>query len=230
MKDFLKYVNIKQGTLSEPRFSVGNTLPLTCVPFGMNSFAVYHDIKGLAELYGGKEKFEEKLDELFASPAFFETGTYPCEIHEMTEMAAADFGQCAISNQPSMHLPYLYSANGNIGKTAHWVRRIVREAYNENVLPGDEDNGSMSAWYIFGVLGFYPVCPGSGGYVPGICNARKITVKLGSGNILNIINETNAGSALRLSFNDTDITENFIAHDKLMQGGTLRFYTERYSL
>ena len=40
MKNFLKYVNIKQGTLSEPRFSTGNTLPLTCAPFGMNSFAV----------------------------------------------------------------------------------------------------------------------------------------------------------------------------------------------
>ena len=144
----------------------------------------------------------------------------------MTEMAAADFGQCAISNQPSMHLPYLYSAIGNIGKAARYVRRILREGYNENVFPGDEDNGSMSAWYIFGVLGFYPVCPGSGKYVLGVCNARNITVKLGSGNILNIINETDGSSAFRVSFNGANIKENFIAHDKLMRGGTLRFYTE----
>ena len=191
-----------------------------------NGFAVYHDIGGLAELYGGREKFEEKLDELFTAPAFFETGTYPCEIHEMTEMAAADFGQCAISNQPSMHLPYLYSAIGNIGKTADYVRRMLREGYNENVFPGDEDNGSMSAWYILGVLGFYPVCPGSGGYVLGVCNARKITVMLGSGKLLHIIDETDGSSAFRVSFNGMEITENLIAHDKLMQGGTLRFYTE----
>lgn len=191
-----------------------------------NGFAVYHDIEGLSELYGGREKFEEKLDELFAASAFFEVGTYPCEIHEMTEMAAADFGQCAISNQPSMHLPYLYSAIGNMGKTASHVRRMLREGFNENVFPGDEDNGSMSAWYILGVLGFYPVCPGSGEYVLGVCNARKITVMLGSGNILNIINETDGSSAFRVSFNGTDIAENFIAHDRLMQGGTLRFYTE----
>ena len=191
-----------------------------------NGFAVYHDIEGLSELYGGREKFEEKLDELFSAPPFFETGTYPCEIHEMTEMAAADFGQCAISNQPSMHLPYLYSAIGNIEKTASHVRRMLTEGYNENVFPGDEDNGSMSAWYIFGVLGFYPVCPGSGEYVLGVCNARNMTVKLGSGNILNIINETDGSSVFRVSFNGTDIAENFIAHDKLMQGGTLRFYTE----
>ena len=84
----------------------------------------------------------------------------------------------------------------------------------------------MSAWYILGILGFYPVCPGSGEYVLGVCNARKITVMPGSGNILNIVNETDGSSAFRVSFNGTDVTENVIAHDKLMQGGTLRFYTE----
>lgn len=191
-----------------------------------NGFAVYHDIEGLAELYGGREKFEEKLDELFNAPTFFETGTYPCEIHEMTEMAAADFGQCAISNQPSMHLPYLYSMIKNIGKTALHVRHIVREGYNERAFPGDEDNGSMSAWYILSVLGFYPVCPGSGEYVLGISNAQRITVKLGSENTLHIINETEDITALKVSFNGTDITEDHIEYDKLMQGGTLRFYTE----
>ena len=49
---------------------------------------------------------------------------------------------------------------------------------------------------------------------------------LGSGNILNIINEADGSGAFRVSFNGADITENFIAHDKLMRGGTLRFYTE----
>ncbi|MBD5157796.1 MAG: glycoside hydrolase family 92 protein [Butyrivibrio sp.] len=49
---------------------------------------------------------------------------------------------------------------------------------------------------------------------------------LGSGNVLDIINETVDNSAFSVSFNGTDITENFIAYDKLMQGGTLRFYTE----
>ena len=144
----------------------------------------------------------------------------------MTEMAAADFGQCAISNQPSFHLPYLYSAIGNINKTAVHVRRMLKEGFNENFFPGDEDNGSMSAWYILGMLGFYPVCPGSGGYVLGISNAQRITVKLGSGNILNIINETYGSSDFRVSFNGADISGNFIAHNELMQGGTLRFYTE----
>lgn len=68
-----------------------------------NGFNVPHDIEGLSALYGGHAGLEKKLDELFAAPPDFEIGTYPCEIHEMTEFSAADFGQCATSNEPSFH-------------------------------------------------------------------------------------------------------------------------------
>lgn len=49
----------------------------------------------------------KKLDELFSMQPLYRVGSYQKEIHEMTEMAAVDFGQCAISNQPSFHIPYL---------------------------------------------------------------------------------------------------------------------------
>ena len=132
-----------------------------------NSFAVPHDVEGLAELYGGREKLLARLDELFAMPPDYLVGGYGTEIHEMTEMAAADFGQCAISNQPSFHLPYLYAALGEPDKAAYWVEKMCREAfsYREDGFPGDEDNGTMSAWYIFSCLGFYPLCPGKPEYV-----------------------------------------------------------------
>src|SRR5699024_1826322 len=74
------------------------------------SFFVPHDIAGLVDLYGGKEAFLQNLDQLFAAEPRFKVGGYGCEIHEMSEMAAVDFGQCAISNQPSFHIPFLYAA------------------------------------------------------------------------------------------------------------------------
>lgn len=140
-----------------------------------NSFAVPHDIEGLAELYGGKEKLIEKIDELFSTPPYYEIKGYGSEIHEMTEMAAADFGQCAISNQPSFHIPYIYSALGETEKTAYWVKRICNEAfsYENDGFPGDEDNGTTAIWYIFGVLGFYPFCPGKKEFVKGIKQVDK---------------------------------------------------------
>ena len=132
-----------------------------------NSFAVPHDMAGLAALYGGTDKLLAKGDELFAPPPVYESVGYGSEIHEETEMAAADFGQCAISNQPSFHLPYIYAELGDVEKTSYWVGRMCGELFSwqDDGFPGDEDNGSMALWYVFSSLGFYPFCPGKNEFV-----------------------------------------------------------------
>ncbi len=140
-----------------------------------NSFAVPHDMEGLADLYGGKEMLLKKIDELFETKPDYEVVGYSAEIHEITEMAAADFGQCAISNQPSFHIPYIYSELGETEKTAYWVKKLCDEAfsYKDDGFPGDEDNGTMALWYVFSVLGFYPFCPGRPDFVKGVKQADK---------------------------------------------------------
>lgn len=140
-----------------------------------NSFAVPHDIDGLAELYGGKDKLIAKIDELFATPPHYDIIGYGCEIHEITEMAAVDFGQCGMNNQPSFHIPYIYSALGEVEKSAYWVKEICDKlfSYEDDGFPGDEDNGTTAIWYIFGVLGLYPFCPGRPEYVKGIKQVDK---------------------------------------------------------
>ena len=132
-----------------------------------SSFAVPHDIEGLAELYGGKEELIKKLDELFSTPPVYGVGGYEREIHEMSEMAAADFGQCAISNQPSFHIPYIYAALGEKEKTEYWIKRLCEEGFGsgDDGFPGDEDNGATAAWYILGTLGIYDICPGKNEYI-----------------------------------------------------------------
>src|SRR5699024_1066290 len=70
-----------------------------------SSFAVYQDFAGLIDLYGSSERFEEKLIELCNQRPSFNVEGYGFEIHEMSEMAAQEFGQLAISNQPSFHYP-----------------------------------------------------------------------------------------------------------------------------
>lgn len=143
-----------------------------------NGFAVYHDVEGLASLYGGRDKLCAKLDELFSAPPKFEVGGYGEEIHEMSEMASVDFGQCAISNQPSFHLPWLYAALGERGKTEYWVEKLVNEAFSSELdgFPGDEDNGTMAAWFVFACLGFYPLCPGKAEFIAAKPLFQKITI------------------------------------------------------
>ena len=127
-----------------------------------NSFAVPHDYEGLAGLYGGKQQFLAKMDELFATPPYYTVNGYPLEIHEMAEMAAVDFGQCAISNQPSFHYPFMYAEFGEKEKSFNIVKAMVDTVFSgeDDGFPGDEDNGTMASWYLFAVLGFYPTCPG----------------------------------------------------------------------
>ncbi len=188
-----------------------------------NAFGVYHDVEGLAVLYGGREQLLRKLDDLFAAPPTFDVGKYHAEIHEMTEMQALGekgFGQCGISNQPSFHIPYLYSALGCPEKTAYWVRRLVEEAFHsgETGYPGDEDNGSMSAWYVFSVLGLYPLCPGKEEYVTGTCCAAQARLLLGNGHVVTI-----SGSGSYPSVDGIPCGQPRLTHAQLLQANNLYF-------
>ncbi|MBQ7906929.1 MAG: GH92 family glycosyl hydrolase [Clostridia bacterium] len=131
-----------------------------------STLSVPHDIDGLIELYGGREGFISMLDKIFDTAPIFRVGSYGQEIHEMSEMASVDFGQCAISNQPSFSIPFLYAYVGMRERTEEIVSRICRELFSsEDGYPGDEDNGSMSAWYILATIGKYQLCPGKDEYV-----------------------------------------------------------------
>lgn len=140
-----------------------------------NSFSVYHDFEGLARLYGDDADFIRKINEIFETPPLYYAENYKREIHEMTEMAAADFGQCAISNQPSFHLPYIFAYMGIQHRTDYWVGRMCDEAFSfdESGYPGDEDNGATASWYIFSMLGLYPLCPGKAEYVKGLMQVKS---------------------------------------------------------
>ncbi len=132
-----------------------------------NAFFVPHDIEGLVSLYGGKEKFLEKFDQIFTLPPRYRVHGYGGEIHEMTEMAQSDLCQFAISNQPSFHLPYIYAYLGEREKCRYWVEKALELfSYKTEIgFPGDEDNGSMASWYILSTIGMYKLCPGKDQYI-----------------------------------------------------------------
>ena len=134
------------------------------------TLGVLHDIPGLIQLMGGKEAFSNYLLKTCQDSPLFETTGYGYEIHEMSEMATAPFGQIAISNQPSFHIPYLFRYSNYPDYTALLIKTLRQKAFHPSweAYPGDEDNGSLSAWYIWSALGFYPTCPGKPSYDLGI--------------------------------------------------------------
>ena len=134
------------------------------------SLGVLHDISGLSQLMGGKEAFSNYLLKTCQSLPLFETTGYGYEIHEMSEMATAPFGQLAISNQPSFHIPYLFRYSNYPQYTSLLIKTLRQKAFRAgwDAYPGDEDNGSLSAWYVWSTLGLYPTCPGKAIYDLGI--------------------------------------------------------------
>lgn len=134
------------------------------------SLGVLHDISGLSQLMGGKEAFSDYLLKACQSLPLFETTGYGYEIHEMSEMATAPFGQLAISNQPSFHIPYLFRYSNYPQYTSLLIKTLRQKAFRAgwDAYPGDEDNGSLSAWYVWSTLGLYPTCPGKASYDLGI--------------------------------------------------------------
>ncbi|KAI8629477.1 glycoside hydrolase family 92 protein [Xylariaceae sp. FL1651] len=124
------------------------------------TFDVLHDIDGLADLFeGGRDGMKSKLDEHF------------------------DGGHNMHSNEPSHHVPYLYSQIGHPDSAADRIRHIAWDNYNatSSGLSGNEDLGQMSAWYVFSALGFYPVNPAGDKYVIGSPFFERVTIRLPAG-------------------------------------------------
>ena len=186
-------------------------------------FDVPHDPAALIQQLGGPEKMSAALEQMLAMPPDFNVGAYGDEIHEMSEMAAAHFGQYAHSNQPVHHVLYLFSAAGRPDLTRHWTRRILNELYTPETFPGDEDTGSMAAWYILSALGFYPLCPGKPEYTLGRALFPKVTVHLAHGKTLSIEDAVTGDRPPASALNNQPLTTTTITHAQLLAGGTLRF-------
>ncbi|MCK6067909.1 MULTISPECIES: GH92 family glycosyl hydrolase [Microbacterium] len=157
------------------------------------AFTAPHDGAGLVELHGGEGAFGARLDELREIPepaSETNVGHYGRVIHEMLEARDTRMGLLAMSNQPAHHIPFMYMFAGR-HDDAH---RLVKECLDRLFVgsdfgqgyPGDEDNGEMSAWYLFASLGLYPLVPATGTYVLVPPSVRRAVLRPFGGNEVEI--------------------------------------------
>ena len=121
------------------------------------SFYVPHDIKGLTQLMGGSKAFVNKLQMVF------------------------DKGYYDPANEPDIAYPHLFSYfKGEEWRTQKEIKRLLN-TYFKNApdgIPGNDDTGTMSAWAVFNMIGFYPDCPGEPAYTLTTPVFDKVTIKL----------------------------------------------------
>ncbi len=187
---------------------------------------VPHDIPGLIEALGGKEKTAAVLDQMLTLPPDFNVGVYGQEIHEMSEMAAIPFGQYSHNNQPVHHVLYIFAAAGRPDRTQYWVRQALDELYSPEQFSGDEDTGSMAAWYILSAMGFYQLCPGKPEYTLGSPLFAKATLHLAGNKTTVIEARGQSRSAVYVSAVQVDGKEHTAAtlsHESLVRGVRIVF-------
>ena len=181
--------------------------------------------------YGGRDKLAATLDQFFSTPETAKfPGTYGGTIHEMLEARDVRMGQWGASNQVSHHIPYMYDYAGQPYKAQEKVREALRRLFSGSQIgegyPGDEDNGEMSAWYVFSALGFYPLQMGSPYYAIGSPLFTKATVRLQNGRELVITAPHNSPRNVYvqdLRLNGRPYDRAYLTQDAIAHGGTLEF-------
>jgi len=138
-------------------------------------------------------------------------------------------GNYVHGNEPSHHVAYLYNWTKQPWKTQERVRMILKKMYHvgPDGLGGNDDCGQMSAWYIFTTLGFYPVCPGSDQYALGSPAMEQATLQLENGKTFTIAAKDQSDKNVyvqKVVLNGRTLTQPFISHADIMNGGELTFY------
>lgn len=198
--------NPKQGENFEPSpgFHEGNAWNYT--------FYVPHDIKGLARLMGGDKKFVANLQKVF------------------------DDKNYDPANEPDIAYPYLFSYfKGEAWRTQKLIHQLLKDGYHNapNGVPGNEDTGTMSAWAIFSMMGFYPACPGDVNYVLTSPTFDKVTIQLdkrfypkGELVIESKHGDPEAIYIKEVFAGDKKLKGYTLSHEELVNAGTLRYILE----
>ena len=173
-----------------------------------------HDIQGMIDLFGSEEYFVSELEDFMedASPtrAYIDPG--------------AGYW---IGNQHDIHTPYLFSDAGRSDLTQKWVRWTLAERFSTDIngLDGNDDGGTLSSWYVFSAMGFYPLA-GTDKYWIGSPNVDEAEITLSNGNTLTVkaLNQSADNVYVKsVTLNGVEITDNYLTHEQLTNGGELVF-------
>ena len=172
---------------------------------------VPYDLTALIDTIGGKKKAEQRLDSLF-----------------LRIDASYDEHYFAAGNEPDFQVPWIYNWVDKPYKTSAIISRILREAYDSTAsgLPGNDDCGTMGAWYVFASIGMYPMIPGKAGFSINMPQFDDIKIHLKNG-ILRIKGGKDSTYIKKMYINDKKYNSTWIDWDKISNGGEIIYKTQK---
>jgi len=168
------------------------------------SMFIPHNTRDLINLMGGDNEFTAHLDSALVKEYI------------------------VFDNEPVLHVPYLFNYAHHPDQSQKWVKMLMNTHYSATPdgLPGNDDLGSMSSWYVFSAMGFFPTCPGRPLYDFGSPIFKKVTLHLQNGKklIINSVNNSNENYFIKgISLNGLAYKKSWISHSTLLEGGELTF-------
>lgn len=176
-------------------------------------WGVPFDAEGLISLFPNREQFVSELEAYMGG----------CKTKVGPWNPGGNYWH---GNEPYIHAAYLFNAAGRPDLTQKWVRWILEHKYSDDYvgLDGNDDGGTLSSWYVFSALGFYPIA-GTTRYELGSPIFEKAVVQIGD-NTLTVTTENSGPENIyvqRVWLNDTALARTWFTHDAIANGGTLRF-------
>jgi len=213
------------GTWRKTKFDPFTTIGMGFIEGNAWNYTLYvpHDPKGLIQAMGGNKRFVTYIDSLFSYDL---PDKYFAETEDITKDGI--IGNYVHGNEPSHHDAYLYDWTDKPWKTQEKIRLILPKMYKPTPdgLGGNDDTGQMSAWYIFSVMGFYPVAPGNDQYAIGSPAIDHAVINLESGKsfVINVKNQSPKNVYVqKILLNGKPLNGWFISHADIMNGGEIEF-------
>ena len=129
-------------------------------------------------------------------------------------------------NEPDILTPYYFDFAGRPDLTQKWVRWAMRTKYDDTPhgLDGNDDAGTLSAWYVFSAMGLMPLA-GTDQYLIGSPPFRRLTMKRPEGDLVVVAENASPENAYvqSVTLNGEPLAEPFLRHADLAGGAVLRF-------
>jgi predicted alpha-1,2-mannosidase len=182
----------------------------------------WYDVQGLETVMGGRDALVATLE------SFFEQGKADYDSVQWSEPLSAGTQRKWYwgGNEPDIHTPYVFALAGHPELTQRWLPWIENEVYAEGAdgLPGNDDAGTMSAWLVFSMVGFYPI-PGTDQYVVGAPAFTQSTLAVPGGTFT--VSAPNASPTnvyvQSVTLNGAPLATPTFHHSDLAAGGMLVF-------